>query len=228
MALRSDPASFALEVDHVVVFTTVDAPEAKALEPFLRGAGGVTRHGDLGTASTSFFFDVTYLELFWVHDLSQAVRALEPVGLDVERRMGWRQAGYSPFGLMLRRRAGQSIAIPFATKSMPAIWMPGEVMVDFAADVKYEPYYGVVPDALAFPAFRANIPDVPHPLGVKVLTAVHIAITGARSPIAQMIIDAGLATIEPGPEPLMTLTFDGGAQGKVVDVRPALPLVLRC
>ena len=42
-----------------------------------------------------------------------------------------------------------------------------------------------------------------------------------------MLTEAGIAHIETGTEPLATLTFDHGAQGRSVDLRPALPLALR-
>jgi len=45
---------------------------------------------------------------------------------------------------------------------------------------------------------------------------------------ARLLNQNGLVTIEPGTEPLLTLTFDGGAQGRTVDVCPALPMVLKC
>lgn len=44
---------------------------------------------------------------------------------------------------------------------------------------------------------------------------------------ARLLNQNGLATIEPGTEPLLILIFEGGAQGRTVDVRPALPIVLR-
>jgi hypothetical protein len=105
--------------------------------------------------------------------------------------------------------------------------MPGDVAVEFAAEAPAEPYYGVVSEALAFPSFRANIPDLTHPFGVKELTSVTIAVTGELSAIAQLLTREGIATLELGPGPLVTLTFDGGALGRVVDVRPALPLILK-
>jgi len=81
---------------------------------------------------------------------------------------------------------------------------------------------------LWYSTFRGNLPEPAHPLGVKTLTGVHIAVTGgALSDKARLLNDAGLVTIETGPEPLMTLTLDGGRQGRRLDVRPILPLVLK-
>jgi hypothetical protein len=217
------------ELDHVVVFSAVEAPERDHLEALgLRGFGGVTRHGDLGSASTAFFFAADYLELIWAHDDAAAQATFSPLGLDMVGRREWRRTGASPFGVMLRRRGEASAPFPFPTRRMPATWMPGDVQVQFAGDDAAEPYYGLLPAELAFPSFQANIPDPEHPLGLKRLTAVHIATTAERcSPLAEWLAQAGLAEVRPGPEPLMTLTFDGGAQGRTVDARPILPIVFR-
>ena len=218
----------AFELDHVVVFSAVDAPERAHLEALgLRGFGGVTRHGELGSASTAFFFVADYLELLWAHDDAAAQANFGPLGLDLVARREWRRSRASPFGIMLRRRAGASAAFPFSTRRLAATWMPGDVHVQFAGDDPAEPYSGLLPAELAFPSFRANIPDLEHPLGLRRLTKVHMATTADRcSPLAEWLAGAGIAEMTPGPEPLLTLTFDEGAQGRTVDARPVLPIVL--
>ncbi len=217
-----------LALDHVSIFTAVDAPEAAALTAAgLRGRGGVTRHGDFGTASTSFFFENAYLELFWAHDPAQTERSVKPAGIDVPARMAWRVNHTAPFGIMLRRRTPEA-AVPFATQRLRAGWMPGEVWLEFAGQVAAEPYYAVVPEALAYGSFRNTFPDVSHPLGVRALTQVQLTVAAAGlSSTARLLSEAGLAALTPGPEPLMTLTFDGGVQGRTIDLRPTLPLVLK-
>ena len=222
---------FLFELDHVVIFVSPDAPEAKALEAVgLQGFGGNTVHSGLGTASTSFFFsNLLYLELFWVHEAALVAQKLEPVGLNIEARVNWKTSGAMPFGLMLRRAHRDAVdPFPFPTKAMPAEWMPPGTIVEFNGSVTTEPYYGVVPEALSFRSFRGNIPDLPHPLGVKRLTQVVVAgVNGGWSPIAQALVEAGAVTFEGGGEPLLTLVFDDGALGRQVDVRPTLPLILR-
>lgn len=218
------------ELDHVVVFASVDGPEARAVEAAgLQGYGGVTQHGSLGTASTSFFFaNVRYLELFWVHDPGAAKHHLDPLSLNVGDRMAWRATGAAPFGLMLRRRqAGSTEPAPFPCHALSADWMPPGTIVEFNGETAGEPYYGVVPEALSFRGYRANIPDLPHPLGVKELTGVSVGLTAAdRSAIARLLEQDGLARFETGAEMLLTLTFDGGARGQAVDLQPALPVRL--
>lgn len=214
-----------LQLDHLSIFTALDAPEAATLEALgLQRLGGVTKHGNFGTASTSFFFSNMYLELFWSHDAEQTARSVKAAGIDVEARMNWRKTSTAPFGVMLATEAEP----PFATTSLRADWMPGEVLLRFAGQESAEPYYAVIPQPLWYSTFRGNLPEPHHPLGIKTLTHAHITVTGeALSDKAQLLNTAGLLTIEHGPEPLMTLTFDNGAQGKTIDVRPTLPLVLQ-
>ncbi|HLF00450.1 MAG TPA: hypothetical protein VI547_00640 [Anaerolineales bacterium] len=219
--------NFPLELDHVVVFCSVDAPEARRLEEIgLQGFGGVTRHGDLGSASTAFFFsNLVYLGLLWIHDEEAARGKFEPATMNTIPRMHWRTSGASPINLMLRRRQpGATDPPPFPTHPLQF----GDASVGFNGEVLTEPCYGVVPEALSFRGFRANIQDLPHPLGVKHLTGVAVTITEkSLSPIAQMLMENGIATFEFGAEPLLALTFDGGAQGRNVDVRATLPMVLK-
>jgi hypothetical protein len=130
---------------------------------------------------------------------------------------------------MLRRRSETDDQIPFPTRQLQVDWMPGDVSLHFSADALAEPYIGVVPESLAYRAFISSIPNLSHPLGVEQLTRVNIIIEGDNlSPVAQTISANRLARIEWGFAPLMILTFDGGKQGKTVDVRPTLPLILVC
>ena len=220
--------SLPIELDHVVVFTHVNAPEAQTLESLgLRGFGGTTRHGNLGTSSTSFFFEQHYLELFWIHDEPAAQNALAPLGFDLDARVAWRGTSASPFGLMFRWLPGASGPLPFPTRQLRAEWMPGEVFVDFAAEVSAEPYYGVVPGDLSYLSFKSNIAEPAHIQGIKQLNRVWITVTSdALSPIARLLSTNGLVSLQSGASPLMELTFDTGVQGKTLDIRPTLPLVL--
>ena len=218
----------AFTLDHLSIFTALDAPEAATLEALgLQRLGGVTQHGDFGTASTSFFFSNVYLELFWSYDAEQTARSVKAAGIDVQARMRWRETGTAPFGVMLCP-ADEDGALPFATTQLRASWMPGEVLLRFAGEASAEPYYAVLPRPLWYSTFRANLPPPQHRLGVKALTYARIAVAaGTLSDTARLLNAEKLLRIETGPEPLMTLTFDHGAQGRTIDVRPILPLVLK-
>lgn len=216
-----------LELDHLVIFVSPDGPEAKAVEAAgLQGFGGVTRHGDLGSASTAFFFsNLTYLELLWLTDEEAARRNFEPLSMNSIPRTHWRETGAVPFGLMLRRHAGDGDSpVPFATKNLE---VNGHNVHFNGANIS-EPNYGVVPEPMSFRGFRANIEDLPHPLGVKNLTEVTIALpTAERSAIAQLVESAGIVKFVTASQPNLTLIFDNGPQGKTVDLNLTLPLKLR-
>jgi uncharacterized protein YndB with AHSA1/START domain len=97
-------------LDHPSIFTALDAPEAAALEALgLQRLGGVTQHGNFGTASTSFFFSNIYLELFWSYDSAQTARSVKAAGIDVEARMRWRETGTAPFGVILSPRSDTKV-----------------------------------------------------------------------------------------------------------------------
>lgn len=217
----------ALSLDHVVIFTAVDAPEADTLTSFgLAGFGGSTRHGDLGTASTSFFFENTYLELFWAHDLPHAQSVMQSVGFDLDTRVHWRITGASPYGIMFYR--ADEAPIPFPTETLHIEGMPGDLQ--FASSADTSPYYGVVPPPLEYRAFGATFPPdaVQHPLGVRRVTGIRIEVSSPTlDPIARRLSSSELVNFEIGLSPLLELTFDGGWQGKTLDARPSLPLVLK-
>ncbi|MFN8483042.1 MAG: hypothetical protein U0768_08340 [Anaerolineae bacterium] len=220
--------TFPLELDHVVVFSAVDAPEARAVEGagFL-GYGGTTQHGPVGSSSTSFFVDNAYLELFWLHDEAAAAQAHAPTGDDITARMRWRSTGASPFGVLVRRRAGVADPIPFPTTRLVFNGTPFEHAPAFARAVLHEPFVGVLPEDLTYPAWKANIPVQSHPLGIEILTQVRITVPADHlSPVAQLLTENGLVTFVPGASHLMELVFDHGRKGKRVEIRPTLPLVL--
>lgn len=161
-------------------------------------------------------------------DETQLAAHLNALGHDPRERMNWRTTGASPFSLALRRRVDADSPLPFPATSLHAGWMPGDIYLHFMFTGPAEPVCPVIPTSLQYATWRHNIPEQTHPLRVKALTGVHIAVTPeSPSPLCQWLTQSGLVTIEHGSKPLMTLTFDNGAQGNTVAVRPTLPLVLR-
>ena len=105
--------------------------------------------------------------------------------------------------------------------------MPPGTFVAFNGDTLTEPYYGLVPEALSFRGFRANIEDLPHPLGVRHLTSVTFHLpTESRSPIAHLVEASDAASFVTDIDHFAVFTFDDGAQNKTVDLRPMLPVLL--
>jgi hypothetical protein len=63
---------------------------------------------------------------------------------------------------------------------------------------------------------------------LRTLTELRVGLpgNGPRSDAALAVGAAGLVTFVPAEGHLMTLAFDGGTQGRSLDLRPELPLVL--
>jgi hypothetical protein len=233
---------FPLERDHIFVWVSPGAPEAARLQKLgLYTDGKVHKHVGQGTSSTVFSFENAYLELIWIDETEVARRKGQEMGTDMLARAAWKQTGASPFGVGLHHRPAGSGDLPFPAKKYWAEWMKPDTFISIAEssfNLK-EPFYFVVPDYLAVPSadqlklllnsqpdYRRNYT---HALGVRRLTGVKITSNpvGKFSETASMLAKNGVVSVKRGKSPHAELTFDGGTQGKVLEVRPTLPLSLR-
>lgn len=221
----SNSPTFPLAFDHVSLLVSEQAPEAQTLVTLgLHDSGRTVDQGSVGLASRFFYFQNSYLELFWVRDPAVAEASLDPVGVNVRARQSWRNTGASPFGLMFRRHQPDLAALPFPTRQLRVQRMAHDIAFEFNAERLNEPYYAVVPQALAF---KANSVVPAHPLGLQTLTQVKLVVQGqALSAPAQLLVSQHLVTMELGEAPVLELTFDAGRQTSRIDVRPVLPLIL--
>lgn len=233
---------FPLERDHIFIWVSPGAPEAVTLQKLgLYTDGRDHKHVGQGTSSKVFLFENAYLELIWVDEPEVARRKSQDMGTDLLARVAWRQSGASPFGIGLHQLASRDSDLPFPTKMYWAEWMKAGTFISIAessANLK-EPFYFVVPDYLAVPSaeqlkkvldsqpdYRKNFT---HALGVRRLTGVKIISNqaGKFSETALMISKNGIVVVKRGKSSHAELTFDDGSQGKVLDVRPTLPLILK-
>ncbi len=233
---------FPLERDHIFIWVSTGAPEAVVLQKLgLYTDGRVHKHVGQGTSSMVFLFENAYLELIWVDEPEIARRRSQDMGTDLLARVAWRQTGASPFGVGLHHLAAGNSDLPFPTKKYWAEWMKPDTFISIAessVNLK-EPFYFVVPDYLAVPSaeqlkllldsqpeYRNNFT---HALGVRRLTSIQITSNraGKFSETASMLAKNGVAVIKRGKSSHAELTFDGGTQGKTLDVRPTLPLILK-
>ncbi|MBE7215258.1 hypothetical protein MK852_08775 [Shewanella benthica] len=102
-----------------------------------------------------------------------------------------------------------------------------------------EPMYFVVPDYMASPSAETwlsifeNNPELQklfvHPIDVKNLTNVEITINNVDqlSPTASLLTKNGIVQVMKGDSHRLLLTFDDGLQGKMLDVRPILPVLIK-
>ena len=233
---------FPLERDHIFIWVLPGAPEAARLQKLgLYTDGKVHKHLGQGTSSKVFLFENAYLELIWVDEPEVARRKSQDMGTDLLARVDWRQTGASPFGVGLHHFADGSRAVPFPTKRYWAEWMKPDTFISIAessVNLK-EPFYFVVPDYLAVPSAEQlkqlfdNQPEYrknfTHVLGVRKLTGIKIMINqlGKFSETASMLSKNGVVVLKRDKPSYAELTFDGRTQGKTLDVRPTLPLVLK-
>ena len=229
---RLGPQQPALAFDHVWIVVAPGAPERTALERagFVI-APGVNRHDGQGTASVTVEFDNAFLELLWPDSSVRVTPGLEVVAERFRRRMAWRTSGWPPIGIGLVRMSAALDSLPFPTWSARADWQPaGEAleMLTPRGD-SLDPTLWIVPratvSALDDPqALRSRA----HASGVHRVT--HVRLTGPRAGTSlptRYVGGTGAVEFVPGAQWLLELTFDSGARGKVVDLRPQLPLVLR-
>jgi hypothetical protein len=115
--------------------------------------------------------------------------------------------------------------------------MKPNTSIEFAQGVPThsEPMYFIVPDYLSVSdtalreILRQNSPKVAtEGLDVKRITGARITTVEKRvTSTASMITRNRVITIKRGKAAVMELTFDGGKQGKVLDLRTSLPLIMR-
>jgi hypothetical protein len=217
-----------LEIDHVFVCAAAGAPEADLLLTAGLAEGLPNTHPGQGTACRRFPFRNAYLELVWVHDEAEARGdATAPTRL-WERWHGRSDGRTSPFGVCVRATGGDPILFP-TWSYRPAYLPPGtDIPVATNGDALHEPMLFVMPPSLR-PGGRSpgGAPPV-HPSGVRELTRVEVA--GALEDPGEalgVLAGSGLIELRAGRPPLLVLGFDGESAGRSVDLRPALPLVLR-
>jgi hypothetical protein len=221
-----DIEAFPLELDHIGLLVSENAPERSALETLgLREAGHEVDQGSFGLRSRFYTFENMYLELLWPSDRGVATRVLALAGLDLGTRERWRESNAVPVGLVFRRREESQGPVPFHTHTLHG--RRGEMPLDleFNAEIPYEPWNIVIPQHLSFQPGKRPFD---HPAGVRRITEVRITVAEDRlSALANLLNLSGEVNLQTGLEPLLELSFDGGLKSKVLDTRPILPLVLR-
>ncbi len=206
-----------LVLDHIWVAVPQAYAGVGVLEELgLHYSGRTTRHIGLGTAGTYFYFDNAYLELLWLDDAETFAQATST---------SW-PFGTIRFGLAFHQRRLFASRLPFPVRTMRWDWMPPGTAMKIAQReaTSAEPVVFVLPPQLAYTAQHTV-----HPLGMQRLTRVRVVVEGDRplSPTAQWLSRHTIVTMESGPQSVLELTFDGGVQGRMVDARPTLPLVVR-
>jgi hypothetical protein len=224
-----------LEVDHIFILTAPGAQEERtALEAVgLKVSPTVAKHIGSGTASIGVLFANAYLELLWV-DGSVPVEPAQAKSADRTRqRAAWRSTCASPFGVGLRRTPSAPDMLPFDAVPYSAPWMQPGTAILILSDDPAGPGLFVVPRYMALDAWvrEAHERDPQlfrHAAGAERLTRSIVAGPHRMGPrLPAVVADLPDLRIVEAPEHGLELTFDDGRQGKRVDLRPRLPLVIR-
>jgi hypothetical protein len=223
-----------VEADHVFVFVPPGGhTEAEALRKlgFVVDTA-VTKHPGQGTASRAALFHNAYFELIWIDSTVSVTDANREMFSIMKRSADWRASGASPFGLGLRRlEEGDDFGVPATPYS--AAWMkPGSAiqLLKPASEPDAADIF-VVPSYMALPAWIEKVKQhapalLLHPNRSRQLTFIEI-----RGPAPQIRYATSLrmpsVQVTESAEPLLVLEFDAGTEGKTLDMRPLLPIVIR-
>lgn len=216
-----------LELDHVFVFAAPAAADAAAAELAAWGLveGTPNVHPGQGTANRRFFFANAFLELLFVRDAAE-VQSPPIAATHLGDRARWRETGYSPYGVCVRTAGAP---LPFPTWPYRPPYLPAGMHIDVAADTApHEPFvfaipFGGRPDAA--PPDRRQ--PLAHPSGATMITALRMTLPGAASPALLALQHAGVVMLAHGDAPALALELDHARAGRMLDLHPGLPLVLR-
>ena len=237
MLLAAAPApatdTFRLELDHVWIMVSPNAPERAALvRAGFQISPDINRHEGQGTASLTVEFENAFLELMWPDSTVPVAPGLERGAEKFRQRMLWRTSGWCPVGIGFRRTEQTNDPWPFPTWSIAAPYLPAGSAIEMLTprDDTRSPSLFIPPRTLADvreQAARAALYH--HPIGVHRVTAIRLVSPKTYQPIESLAYLQKLHVIgvEQGKQWLVELTFDGGERKKSKDLRPDLPLVIR-
>ncbi|MDX1570131.1 MAG: VOC family protein [Xanthomonadales bacterium] len=211
-----------LVLDHVFILVGSGGEAVQALLEggFREGPGNA--HPGQGTANRRFFFANGMLEFLWVHDTGEAI-AGPGRKLRFPERVSCPTA--SPYGVIVRPagKGGGVMPFPGWTYQPDYFDPPWAFHVGANSDCLDQPLCIYAP----FLESGENPRLVPERSG-REITDVRIS-TPADPAVGVLgdLVETECLSFREGAEHLMELTLDNHAMGKVLDCRPAIPLVLR-
>ena len=214
-----------MELDHVFIMSSVEAPEAARLRHLGLEEGSPNTHPGQGTACRRFVFRNAYLELLWVCDPEEAQAER------VRRARLWdrwvnRHDGACPFGIVLRPDRDSEIRNPpFDAWAYRPPYLPAPLAIHIAVDTPVsEPEFFY----LGFQRDRARRAEPAHAIPAADITSVSLGSpVPVRSAAARSLRHAHWFSVKPAEHYVMSLSLSAGVTGASADLRPELPLVLR-
>ncbi len=217
-----------MEFDHLFICVDKPAREAEQLIAFGLTEGTSNCHPGQGTENRRFFFQNSFIELLFVADHDELNSDLtKPTKL--HERFPLRAANVSPFGVCFRPTTERS-DVPFPSWSYQPQYLPEHLDVKVAQSPSSEPMwfylsFGSRPDSASNDKRQALM----HDCGFKHITSIKVS-----APLIESLSEPAIAINNlPGvefvdeQEHLLSIGFDGEAQGKARDFRPSLPLIFQ-
>lgn len=222
-------------IDHMFFFTDGFAPELAYVEQrgFLRWPFYTTHTGQ-GTTGAFMRFDNFYIEFLWIDDAEAAAANTPRANSDFNERNTWREnPAISPFGIGMRDYCEDQPS-EFEKNEYTAEWMGDRFSLYTTAGAQNsaEPWTFFLPVSITSNARESFGPQsasrLEHPSGARVLTGFRVILPEGQAPSETLLHmqEEGVIELGSGEAHLIELTFDEGAQGETVDLRPMSPLVL--
>jgi len=209
------------ELDHFFILTEPGAPHADLLSAIGLTEGARNDHPGQGTANRRFFFSNTALELLYVRDASEAASGRGSGLRFVEREA---DAKASPFGLIVRAST-ESTDVPFpGWRYCPEYFRADQCFhVGENSDLLEEPLCICMP--LNMPLPEAQLRPANPQMSV---TELRVSIPAVRPSLPlEAIADCERISLRLNEPHRMEIVFNEEEDGKLKDMRPALPLVIR-
>lgn len=211
-----------LELHHFFILVEPGATAADRLLELGLLEAPANPHEGQGTTNRRFFFSNCALEFLWVHDEAEALNGRARDLMLVQRS---KDSQASPFGLIVVGGDEADTAMPFDGWKYQPVYFPEKWAFHIGANSNtlseplciYAPFFDA-PN-------NSDLPDIATFRNVSQVT-VHVA----ASPLSDCLKAVGSArrlSIVSGDEHLLELTFDNNAQGRMEDLRPDLPLIIR-
>ena len=220
-----------VELDHVFVFTSPQAPFVSQIQQAGFLEGSQARHLGQGTANRRFFYHNAYLEFIWVTDEVE-VKSPLIARTNLWERSNWKILKRNPFGIGLRSSGKLDGQTPFQSWPYNPPYLPSQHPIQIASNDGYmdEPLIFIYQPAMRPDSQHANFCEpLYHPNGAKEITSVRVTLPQMRniSEAVKKLLELGIVNFIEGPDYFMEVTFDYGHQGKSIDLRPHSPIALR-
>ncbi len=190
-----------MELDHLIVFTTADAPEVARLEALGLTPSYRRTHAGQGTANACFCFENAYLEILWV-TYEAETRSAPVARLQLAARAQWRTGATNPFGIAWRPTMVGERGPPCWPCTPPYLPAGAAIAVATASDDLSQPllfsFPGSLPPRDWPPARRGNL-QAAGGFGRLEMQTLRLPNHGPTSPALHQVAAALGAGIETDP-----------------------------